>query len=410
MPYLCGLWRFANAYLEYLSERRISMAIKKKNSASVEMIAYKFYGVPSARDLQLELQTYGCCRKLWNLMLSDKNDYYQEHKQSLQVTPAYYKKDYPFLKDVDSLALCNVQMHQDSAFSSFFKGTTRYPVFKSKKNSRKTYTTNAIYSKRKDGTSICNINLDETTGELQLPKHKDPIQLKLHRSIKPNGKLKSVTVSMNPDGKCYYSILMEYPKQVHVAKIDPANNIGLDMSLPKLYVDSNGDSPDFPKPYRTVESRIAKIQRCMSHKKHGSANYEKERKRLAKLYAKSKHQRSDMLHKLSCKLTDQYDVIGIENLDMSAMKKALRFGKSVSDNGWGMFVNMLQYKADQKEKKLIKIDRWFPSSKTCCACGHVHKKLTLSDRTYICPVCGHVMDRDKQAAINIKNEAIRMLG
>ena len=92
------------------------------------------------------------------------------------------------------------------------------------------------------------------------------------------------------------------------------------------------------------------------------------------------------------------------------MKKALSFGKSVSDNGWGMFVNMLQYKADRKGKKLVKIDRWFPSSKTCCTCGHVHKELTLSDRTYICPVCGHVMDRDKQAAINIKNEAIRMLG
>ena len=385
------------------------MAIKKKNSNSVEMVAYKFYGVPSARDLQLELQTYGCCRKLWNLMLSDKNDYYRDHKKSLHVTPADYKAAYPFLKDVDSLALCNVQMHQDSAFSNFFKRNARYPVFKSRKNSRKSYTTNALYSKRKDGSYICSIRLDETTGTLMLPKHQDPIQLKLHRPIRPNGKLKSVTVSMDPDGKCYYSILMEYPKHAKSTKIDPANSIGLDMSLPRLYVDSNGDSPDFPKPYRTVESRIAKIQRRMSNKRRGSANYEKERQRLEKLYAKSKHQRSDILHKLSCRLTDQYDVIGIEDLDMSAMKKALSFGKSVSDNGWGMFVNMLQYKADQKGKKLVKIDRWFPSSKTCCACGHIHKELTLSDRTYICPVCGHIMDRDKQAAINIKNEAIRML-
>ena len=386
------------------------MAIKKKKSVSVELIAYKFYGIPSAKDLQLELQTYGCCRKLWNLMLSDKNDYYRAHKQPLRITPATYKDAYPFLKDVDSLALCNVQMHQDTAFSSFFKGNTRYPVFKSKKNSRKSYTTNAVYSKRKDGSVGCNVVLDETTGTLLLPKHQDPVQLKLHRSIRPNGKLKSVTVSMDPDGKSYYSILMEYPKQVHVAKIDLDNSIGLDMSLPRLYVDSNGDSPDFPKPYRMVESRIAKIQRRMSNKRRGSANYEKERQRLAKLYAKSKHQRSDMLHKLSSRLTDQYDVIGIEDLDMSTMKKALSFGKSVSDNGWGMFVNMLQYKADRKGKKLIKIDRWFQSSKTCCACGHVHKELTLSDRTYICPVCGNVMDRDKQAAINIKNEAIRMLG
>lgn len=250
------------------------MAIKKKNSNSVEMVAYKFYGVPSARDLQLELQTYGCCRKLWNLMLSDKNDYYRDHKKALHVTPAAYKAAYPFLKDVDSLALCNVQMHQDSAFSNFFKRNARYPVFKSRKNSRKSYTTNALYSKRKDGSYICSIRLDEVTGTLMLPKHQDPIQLKLHRPIKPNGKLKSVTVSMDPDGKCYYSILMEYPKQVRSTTIDPANSIGLDMSLPKLYVDSNGDSPDFPKPYRTVESRIAKIQRRMSNKRRGSANYE----------------------------------------------------------------------------------------------------------------------------------------
>lgn len=130
----------------------------------------------------------------------------------------------------------------------------------------------------------------------------------------------------------------------------------------------------------------------------------------AKLYAKSKHQRKDVLHKLSCTLTDTYDLIAIEDLDMSAMKQALRFGKAVSDNGWGMFVSMLTYKAERKGKLLVKVDRWFPSSKTCIACGHIHKELKLSDRTYLCPVCGHAMDRDKQAARNILNEAKRMTG
>ena len=380
------------------------MAIKKKNSATVEMIAYKFHGEPSTQDLQLEIQTYGCCRKVWNLMLSDKIEYYKEHKQSLSITPAAYKKDYPFLKEVDSLALANVQMHQDTAFSNFFKGNVRYPVFKSRKNSRKSYTTNAVYSKGK----TCNIVIDPVSGTLKLPKHKDLIQLTMHRPIKPNGKLKSVTVSMDPDGRCYYSILMEYPKQVHSTTIDPSNSIGLDMSLPKLYVDSNGCSPEYPKPYHAVESRIAKIQKRMSRKKYGSVNYEKDRQRLAKLYAKSKLQRSDMLHKLSCRITDQYDIIGIEDLNMASMKRSLNFGKSVSDNGWGMFTNMLQYKSEWKGKKLIRVDKWFPSSKKCYACGHVHKELTLADRTYICPVCGHVMDRDQQAACNIQEEAVRI--
>ena len=215
---------------------------------------------------------------------------------------------------------------------------------------------------------------------------------------------------MEPDGKFYYSILMEYSKTVVSHTIQPENSIGLDMSLPDLYVDDHGNTPDFPKPYRNMEKRIAAVQKRLSRKEKGSANYEKERKKLASLYAKSKHQRNDFLHKLSCQLTDTYDIIGTEDLDMSAIKRSLHFGKSVSDNGWGMFTTMLQYKAEKKGKVLVKIDRWFPSSKTCCQCGHIHKELKLSDRVYICPICGNIMDRDHQAAKNIRQEAIRIWG
>lgn len=184
--------------------------------------------------------------------------------------------------------------------------------------------------------------------------------------------------------------------------------IGLDMSLPDLYVDNNGDTPEFSKPYRHMEPNLAKEQKRLSRKKEGSKRYERQRVKVAKLHAKAKHQRRDFLHKLSSYLVKNYDLIGIEDLDISALKKALKFGKSVSDNGWGMFVQMLKYKSEREGKYLIKIDRWFPSSKTCCKCGHVHKELSLSDRTYICPKCGHVMERDKQAAINILNEAVRI--
>ena len=382
---------------------------RKEPTASCEYIAYRFYGIPSDQDAIQENKTFGCCRYLWNRMLGDHNTLYREIGIVPQNTPADYKDldEYKWLREVDSLALANVQMNLETAFSRFFKKLSRYPKFKAKKYAQNSYTTNAIYGKFK-GNVTCNITLDSRTGRLKLPKHKNMIQLQMHRHIKPGGKVKSVTVTLEPDGKRYYSILMEYQKVTNT-KAAPETMIGLDMSLPKLYVDNYGNSPEFSKPYSKMESKLAKEQKKLSRKRKGSKRYEEQRMRIAKLHAKAKHQRSDLLHKLSCYLTDHYDLIAIEDLDMSAIKQSLRFGKSASDNGWGMFIDMLTYKAERKGKWLIKVDRWFPSTKTCCSCGHVHKELRLNERTYVCPKCGNVMDRDKQAAINILNEANRIL-
>ena len=387
------------------------MAKRKKKDAACELVAYRFYGVPSERDAVQEDKTFGCCRYLWNRMLGDRNTLYAEIGYVPDNTPADYKDldECLFLNEVDSLALANTALNLDAAFERFFKKTGGYPRFKAKKRAKRSYTTNAIYGSHK-GRPTCNIQLNTSKGLLKLPKHRDPVRLKLHRPIKPGGKLKSVTITQEPDGKRYYSILMEYPKPQAATQPVIQNGIGLDYSMPNLYVDSNGSSPVFPKPYRTMEPKLARAQKKLSRKKPGSKRYEKQRMKVAKLYAKSKHQRKDVLHKLSCTLTDTYDLIAIEDLDMSAMKQALRFGKAVSDNGWGMFVSMLTYKAERKGKLLVKVDRWFPSSKTCIACGHIHKELKLSDRTYLCPVCGHAMNRDKQAAKNILNEAKRMAG
>lgn len=140
-----------------------------------------------------------------------------------------------------------------------------------------------------------------------------------------------------------------------------------------------------------------------------SNNYKKQCAKIASLHAKAKHQRNDFLHQIAVRLARSYDVISIEDLDMNAMKQSLRLGKSVSDNGWGMFVRILEEKCEQYGCTLIKVSRWFPSSKTCSHCGHIHKELKLNDRTYICPKCGHVMDRDYQAAVNIDREGLRMI-
>ena len=159
-----------------------------------------------------------------------------------------------------------------------------------------------------------------------------------------------------------------------VYNINPDNAIGLDMSMHAFYVDSNGNAVDAPHPYLQIQERLAKEQRKLSHMKKGSYNYRKQRKKIAALYAKTKHQRNDFLHKLSRKLVDSYDIIGIEDLNMRGMSQSLNFGKSVSDKGWGMFTVMLCYKAEALGKKVIRIDRWFPSSQTCSSCGCTSKQ------------------------------------
>ena len=181
------------------------------------------------------------------------------------------------------------------------------------------------------------------------------------------------------------------------------------MSMHEFYVDSNGKHVDYGKPYHAMQNRIAREQRKLSHMKMGSSNYQKQRVKIAKLYAKTKHQRNDALHKLSRQLVDTYDIIGIENLNMKAMSQSLNFGKSVSDKGWGMFTTMLAYKAQRVGRRVIKVDKFFPSSQMCHECGRLNKLTKdLSVREWTCPGCGHHHDRDENAALNIRDEAVRI--
>ena len=200
---------------------------------------------------------------------------------------------------------------------------------------------------------------------LKLPKIKGPVRLRVHRKVREGGLLKNCTVTREPDGRWYFSLLFEYPKQELPKKAagkGPGSweAIGLDMSLPELYVDSDGNTPAYPKPYRKLERKIAREQRKLSRMEKDSRNYTKQLKKIAKLHAKAKHQRADFLHKLSYRLVTHYDIICIEDLSMSAIKKALSFGKSASDNGWGMFVRMLSYKAEWYGSIVIKVGEVLP--------------------------------------------------
>lgn len=234
------------------------------------------------------------------------------------------------------------------------------------------------------------------------------MKMKQHRQIPANYKLKSGTVSQTPSGKYYASVLFEYENQVQ--EKEPQTFLGLDFSMHELYKGSNGSEPSYPRYYRQAEKRLKREQRRLSHMKKGSKNRDKQRIKVAKLHEKVANQRKDFLHKQSRQITNAYDCVCIEDLDMKAMAQALNFGKSVLDNGWGKFVSFLKYKLEEEGKRLVRVDKFFASSQTCSCCGYKNSDTkNLSVREWDCPECGTHHDRDVNAAINIRNEGMRLV-
>ena len=359
--------------------------------------AFVFRIYPNKEQKILLAKTFGCARFIWNKMLSDKKDCYEKTGKSLKTTPARYKEEYPFLCEVDSLALANEQLSLEKAYKNFWngKGKVGFPGYKSKHKDRSSYTTNYV-----------NGNIKIADGKIKLPKLKW-VTIKQHRDIPEDYKLKSCTLSQDPDGKYYVSVLFAYKETIMQQKVEKV--IGLDFSMKELYVDDEGGIPEYPRFYRKAQEKLSREQRKLSKCEKGSNNRAKQRKRVAKLHKKVSNQRKDFLHKQSRQITNAYDAVVVENLNMKDMSKALRFGKAVHDNGWGMFIMFLQYKLTEAGKQLVKIDKWFPSSKTCSVCGKKKDDLALSEQIYICE-CGNIMDRDQNAAINIRQEGLRLLG
>lgn len=358
--------------------------------------AYKFRIYPTKEQEMLLAKTFGCVRFIYNKMLSDKIEHYEKTKLSLKNTPAQYKNTYEWLKEVDSLALANVQINLQTAYKNFFRDPkVGFPKFKSKKNNHRSYTTNSV-----------NGNIKLKDGYLILPKLKS-VKIKQHRHIPNHFKLKSVTVSQTPTAKYYVSIIFAHEYQVK--PIQPKTFLGLDYSMKELFVSSDGLSAQYPRYYRQAQMNLKKEQRKLSKCEKGSNNKKKQRIKVAKLHEKVSNQRKDFLHKLSRQITNAVDAVCIENLNMKGMSQALNFGKSVSDNSFGKFVTMLDYKLVEQGKYLITIDKWFPSSKMCSRCREVKDSLLLSERTYHCESCGIDIGRDYNASINIKNEGMRLL-
>lgn len=338
-------------------------------------------------------------------MLSDKIDYYKACRKSLHTTPAQYKDAYPYLREVDSLALANVQLNLQAAYKNFFENRkSGFPKFKSKRRSRKSYTTN----NQKSTIAI----LD---GGIRLPKT-GVVRAVIHRKPESGWVVKSATVSQESDGKYYISVLFEYDAIPAQHDIDFNKAIGLDYASDGLYVDSDGNKGSEHKYFRESQRKLARAQRRLSrrqgfHKGEAkSKNFIKQQRRVNKIYRHAANQRLDTLHKLSSGIANRYDIVCIETLDMKAISnKGFHNGKATMDNGYGIFVRLLEYKLTDRGKYLVRVDKWFPSSQICHKCGTIHKEMKdLKIRVMDC-ACGNYIGRDQNAAMNIRDEGIRIL-
>lgn len=334
-------------------------------------------------------------------MLADKNEYYEKEKKNLQVTPAQYKDEFEWLRQMDAYALCNEQMNLQTAFNNFFRSPkVGFPKFKSKKRDKASYTTSNV----NDSIRI----LDDK--HIKLPKMKS-LRIKLHRQLPENSKIKSATIERKPSGKYYISILVEYESQVPNIELDKNKSIGLDYSLHDFYVDSNGDKANYPKYFRAHQDKLAKEQRKLSKMIKESHNYQKQKIRVAKIHERISNCRLDFLHKLSNQLSNNYDIICVEDINMQNIEQCLKLGKSATDNSFGKFRELLKYKLQDKGRKLIKIGRFEPTSIVCSNCGAYHKDIvnSLSVREWTCPDCGTHHDRDENAAKNILKVGLNQL-
>ena len=355
--------------------------------------AFKYRIYPTPQQEKLIVKTFGCCRFIYNVMLADKIDYYKETKQTLKNTPAQYKSEFEFLKEVDCQALSFEQMHLQQAYRNFFnKPKTGFPKFKSKKHSKRTYTTNYVWLK------------DE---KLKLGKL-GQIQFKYHRKIPADYKIKSATITQRASGRFYISIITEYEAEVPNIVLDRNKALGLDYSSPHFYVDNQNNEALQEHFFRESETKLAKEQRKLSLMKYGSNNYYKQKQVVGRIHEHIENQRKDFIEKKSTELANNYDIVCVEDINLQNLSRTLRFGKATMDNGFGLFRVRLEQKLSILGKRFVKIDKWFPSSKMCRFCGAVNKELDLKDREWDCG-CGAHLLRDENAAINILNEGLRIL-
>lgn len=357
--------------------------------------AYKYRIYPTQEQAVLLAKSFGCVRWFYNLALNLTSETYQKTGKGLSrndiinLLPSL-KNEYEWLTEPPSQCLQQVALDLSSAFLNFFEKRAKYPNFKKK-------------GQKQSIRFPQQVKLDADYLTLL---HLGKVYCKVSRL--PEGKLKSITVSLTPSGEYYAACLYDDGKDKPVSSSE-GKAVGVDMGINHYAITSDGTKHGNPKYYRKYEIKLTKKQKQLSRKQKGSINRNKARIKVASVHNKITRCREDFLHKLSRKLVDENQVIVVENLAVKNLVKNHKLAKSIRDAGWGQFCTMLKYKAEWAGKVYIEVDRFFPSSKTCSHCSHQVDNLNLDIRSWQCPKCQTIHDRDINAAVNIRDEGLRLL-
>jgi len=377
--------------------------------------AYKYKLAPNEEQKILLNKHFGCVRFIYNYFLNKRNEEYKDNK----ITISYYDncadltklktlEETNWLKEVNSQSLQHSLKHLDVAYGNFFKGKSKFPIFKSKNNKNSFTVPQKVRIKNK---------------KLYIPKFNDGIDVILHR--KYTGNIKQCTISKTCTKEYFVSILVE---TIHT-KLEKTNkSIGIDLGLKHLAITSDGYKYKNNKYTKQYAKKLKKAQQHLSHKIVGSNRFNKQKLKVGLIHKKITNSRKDNLHKVSTELITKYDTIFIENLNIKGMSarckskqdkegntipsgqsKKSALNRSILDASWGMYIDMLKYKADWNDKQIVEIDRFYPSSKACNCCGYINQNLRLNIRSWQCPKCHVIHDRDINAAKNIYNEGLKKL-
>jgi len=355
---------------------------------------YKFRIYPTAEQEVLLAKHFGCTRFVYNHFLNERKEQYQKDKksdnyyaQAKSLTEIKKKAETEWLKEVNSQTLQFALRSLDTAFLNFFRGNAQFPKFKSRKH-KNTFTIPQFGS--------------ISDGLLHIPKFKDGIKIKLHRKIV--GKIGKMNITKTPTGKYYVSIFTE---QIIDEIPKTGKQVGIDLGIKDFVITSEGTKFKNNRYTKKYAKKLKKAQQHLSRKQKGSNGFEKQKLKVAKIHEKIASCRLDTLHKVSRQLVNQYDLISVEDLNVKGMIKNHKLSKHIADASWGNFLTLLQYKCDWYGKELVKVNRFYPSSKTCSECGWINQDLNLSMRHWTCKSCGVIHDRDENASRNILKEGLK---
>ncbi len=367
--------------------------MKSNNDNNYIEIGYKFRIYPTEKQKAFFERHFGCVRFIYNYLLNLKMEAYRKDKTNISgfeakkyITKLKKQEEYKWLSEVNSQSLQEAAIDLDKAYRRFFKKLVTYPSFKKKRKVQKFKIPQHFYLSKK--------------GYLKVPKLKSGIKVNVHRKIE--GPINNITISRTPTGKYFASFNCTIAKNKVIKKKDnKVDKIGIDLGIESFIITDKGEKTDSPSFLRQLERRLKTAQRSLSRKKKFSANYCRQRKKIAVTHEKITNRRLNFLHQLSFKITDENQTIYLEDLNIKGMIKNRYLSKSISDAGWGEFTRQLKYKSLWRDKELVQIGRFEASSKVCNVCDWKNENLKLHQRKWLCQECKTFHDRDINAAKNI---------